>query len=106
MKIITILLITLSCFALFSYGYYSIAEYVNPNPYQIHWKQFSPDGTLVYSNSGIRLFIVGFLKSLLFSIPFSVILMVKLKFSETRFLYMAKTSFILNIFISVIGVIF
>lgn len=97
MKSLIICIITISCFGLYSFGHFTFLGYINPQ--EMAWKQFSPNGTLVYSNSGNKLCIISFLKSLIISIPTSIILSAKLRFIPNKKKIALKTSVLVNIFI-------
>lgn len=104
MKSLLILLITICCFALFSFAYYSFLVYINPEI--IPWRQFESNGTLVYSNSGSRLFIAGALKSLVFSIPFSLLFILKLKLKDNKIFRVTVITIILNSLVILIASLF
>lgn len=94
MKNFIVFCITVTCFALYSVAHYSFLLYINPH--MMPWQQFETNGTLVYSNSGFRLFTVSILKSFAFSIPFSLLFMIRLNFKFKKLSSAIRASIILN----------
>lgn len=104
MKSIIIFIITICCFGLYSFGHFTFTGHINPQ--EIAWKQFSSNGTLVYSNSGNKLLAISFFKSLLFSIPTAIILILKLRFIPKNIKTVLKSSILINVFILITGLVF
>lgn len=87
----------------YSYFHHLFLLKINPDFFRSFvYKQFSPDGTLVYEDFSQEILLISFLKSLIISLPLSIIWLIQIKPNQKLF----TTLFKLNLIVPLVSILF